>query len=228
MLIPITIVKQVLDSLIVFIKADYDLAVSENRETESFLYRVLYGNSLVDFDFYEQGVDIFTRTDASSRQIQTKLGFDLGQSSLPTIYVHQPAEPTKGVNTIGFGLDGNEYYDNADGTQTDKLFRGFGSTFEYVCVSPNILETLLIYEVLHAALISAIDSFTSDFNTVNFTGKEYVARNDSMPDPLFVKAIQLELSYVKEVPRLISQDVVNFVEFNKAIVYGDGIGINFV
>lgn len=229
MLIPITKIKQILDSLILYIRADYNSALESGHEEESFLYRVLYGNSLDDFDFYTQGVDIFIRTDSSSRRIETKMGFDLGQVSFPTIYVHHPNEPMKGVNTIGFGLDENEYYENSDGTQVDKLFRGFGSTFEYTCISPSVLETLLIYEVIHAALISSIDSFSESFNIVNFTGKEYVVKNDMMPDPLYLRSIILDVDYIKEVPRLITRELVNKVEFNDAIIYDeDSIGSNLV
>ena len=225
MLIPITKIKQILDSLIAYIQADYTSAMTNNVETESFLYRVLYGNALGEFDFYTQGVNIFTRTDASARRIETRLGFDLGITKMPTIYVHQPAEIMKGVNTISFGADDNSFYSNADGSNTDMLVRGFGSTFEWVITSPNINEVLLIYEVLHAALISSVDSFTDDFNNINFTGKEYVARSDSMPDPLFIKAIQLDIDYTKEVPKLIRRELLNLVEFYPGIVY-DGNAIS--
>lgn len=229
MFIPITNVKKILDVLIALIKADYDSAIQRGQETESFLYRVLYGNALGDYDFYVQGVQIFTRTPGSSRQIQTRMGFDLGQSSLPTIYVHQPNEVMKGVNTIGWGMDTNEFYLNADGTTIEKLFRGFGSTFEYVITSPSVLETLLVYEVLHAALSSSIDTFMAFFNNVSFTGKELIAKNELMPEPIFIKSIQLEVDYVKQVPQLMTNDLITLLEFEKAKVYSDeAIGDNIL
>jgi hypothetical protein len=229
MLIPIIVIKKILDSLITFIRVDYNSALASGVVEESFLYRVLYGNSIDGFDFYTQGVDIFTRTPGSARKIVTKMGFDIGSTELPTIYVHHSIEPTKGVNTIGFGMDENEFYQNSDGSHTDKFFRGFGSTFEYVCVSPNINEAILMYEVIHAALISSVDTFNDKFNTFNFTGREAIARNDSMPNPLFLKVIQLDVDYIKEVPRLITRQLVNNVEFNNAIVYTEtAVGSNLI
>jgi hypothetical protein len=229
MFIPVTKIKKILDALITLIKADYNTALNAGHEEESFLYRVLYGNSLGDFDFYEQGVDIFIRTDASARQLLVRMGFDLGISTLPTIYVHQPNEAMKGVNTIGWGYDTNEFYTNSGGSQTDKLFRGFGSVFEYVITSPNVLETVLVYEVLHAALIASVDTFNEYFNNITFTGKELIAKHESMPDPLFIKSIQLDVDYVKEVPRLVTLDLISLVEFDNATVYtGEAIGENLI
>jgi hypothetical protein len=225
MFIPVTKIKAILDALITMIRDDYSSALLNSVETESFLYRVLYGNALGDYDFYVNGVDIFTRTDASARQIQTRMGFDLGITTLPTIYVHQPNEVMKGVNTIGWGYDTNGFFDNTDGSQTDKLFRGFGSVFEYVITSPNVLETVVVYEVLHAALSACIDTFNEWFNNISFTGKELIAKNESMPEPLFIKSIQLDVDYTKEVPRLgTPQQLVSLVEFYPAVIYGEAIG----
>jgi hypothetical protein len=225
MFIPVTKIKAILDALITMIRDDYSAALLAGGESESFLYRVLYGNALGDYDFYTNGVDIFTRTDASARQIQIRMGFDLGITTLPTVYVHQPNEVMKGVNTIGWGYDTNEFYDNADGSQTDKLFRGFGSVFEYVITSPNVLETVVVYEVLHAALSATIDTFNEYFNNLSFTGKELIAKNESMPEPLFIKSIQLDVDYVKSVPRLgTPQQLVSLVEFYPAVIYGEAIG----
>lgn len=230
MFIPVTKIKAILDALITLIKDDYTAALIAGGEEESFLYRVLYGNVLGTFDFYEQGKDIFIRTDASARQIQVRMGFDLDLTKLPTIYVHQPNEAMKGVNSIGWGLDSNEYYINADNSQTDKLFRGFGSIFEYVITSPNILETILVYEVLHAALISTVDTFSEYFNNISFTGKELVAKHEQIPEPLFLKSIMLEVDYIKSVPRLgTPQELVNLIEFEKATVYRvEAIGDNLI
>ena len=216
MFIPVIKIKAILDVLIDYIRADYELVQSEE---ESFLYRIFEDAALGEFNFFEQSKNIFLRQSNSHRQIQTRMGFDLTQTLLPTIYVHQPNESLKGINTIGFGYDTNEFYSNSDGSQTDKLFRGFGSVFEYVITSPNILETVLIYEALHGALISAHDTLTENFNNFNFTGKELIARSEQMPDPIFIKSILIDIDYVKVVPRLIRREVVQFVEFNKATIY---------
>ena len=222
MFIPVIKIKRILDSLLSLIKTDYETHVEQGLEEESFLYRVLYGNALGDYDFYQQAVNIFTRTGASSRQIQTRMGFDLGITTLPTIYVHRPNEASKGLNTIGFGLDTNEFYENQDQTVTEKLFRGFGATFEYVITSPNVLETQLIYEVLQAALISTVDTFMEYFNNVSFVGKELVAKHELMPEPLFIQTIQIEVDYVKQVPRLTTpEELITMVEFDKPTLLYD-------
>ena len=230
MFIPVTKIKAILDALITLIKDDYNSVLIAGGEEESFLYRVLYGSSLGGFDFYEQGKDIFIRTDASARQIQVRMGFDLELTKLPTIYVHQPNEVMKGVNSIGWGIDTNEFYSNVDGSQTDKLFRGFGSVFEYVITSPNILETIVVYEVLHAALSATVDTFNEYFNNISFTGKELIAKHEQIPEPLFIKSIILDVDYIKEVPRLgTPQELVNLIEFEKAIIYGvEAIGDNLI
>jgi len=229
MFIPVTTVKKILDALLLSIKSDYSAALESGVESDSFLYRVLYGSSLGDFDFYTQGVDIFTRTDASSRQLQTRMGFDLSPSTLPTVYVHQPTEAMRGIETIGWGFDTNEFYTDSKGVETDKLFRGASSTFEYVITSPSVLETILIYEVLYAAVNSAIDTLIESFNNITITGKELVAKSDLMPEPLFLKTIQIDADYIKEMPRLSLMDYAHFVEFYKARLYDpDNIGSNLI
>jgi hypothetical protein len=225
MVIPVTKVKKILDALITAIRTDYNVALAAGVEEESFLYRVLYGNAFGDYDFYEQGVAIFIRTDASARQLQTKMGFDMSPSQLPVIYVHQPNEVMKGVNTVGWGFDTNEFYTNSDGAEVDKLFRGYSGAFEYVITSPNVLETILIYEVIHTALNSAIDTLSEVFNIVTMTGKELVAKSDVMPEPLFLKTIIVDGDYVKEFPRLAHVETALYVEFNPAVIYDvNGIG----
>jgi hypothetical protein len=229
MIIPITKVKKILDALLLAVKTDYNSALTAGVEEESFLYRVLYGNAFGEYDFYEQGVAIFIRTDASARQLQTKMGFDMSPSQLPVIYVHQPNEVMKGVNTVGWGFDTNEFYTNSDGVVVDKLFRGYSGAFEYVITSPNVLETILIYEVLHAALNSSIDTLSEIFNIVTMTGKELVAKSEMMPEPLFLKTIIVDGDYVKEFPRLSTVETALLVEFNPAIVYTtEGIGNNLI
>ena len=222
MFIPVTKIKRILDALLELIKTDYAAALLAGGEEESFLYRVLNDSSLGTYDFFEQGKSIFINTDGSSRQIQTRMGFDLGISTLPTIFVHQPNEAMKGLNTISWGADTNEFYTNADQSTVDKLFRGFGSTFEYVITSPNVLETKLVYEVLHAALIAAVDTFNEYFNNISFTGKELIAKHESMPEPLFLMTIMLDVDYVKEVPRLgTPQQLLTLVEFDRPTIYTD-------
>jgi hypothetical protein len=136
----------------------------------------------------------------------------------------------KGVNTIGFGYDTNEFYTNADESTTDKLFRGFGSTFEYVVTSPNVLETLLVYEVLHAAMMSAIDTLDEYFNNITITSKELVAKNDAVPQPLFLKCMMIDVDYVKSMPRLgTPEQFASMVEFYPPILYSEeGIGVNLI
>ncbi len=224
MFIPVTKIKKILDALLSLIKEDYEAC--SLQPSESFLYRVLKGSFLGDYDFYEQGVNIFTQSGNSSRQIQTRMGFDLGITTLPTIYVHQPNEVMKGVNTISFGMDTDEFYTNKDGTVVEKLFRGSSSTFEYVITSPNVLETILVYEVLWAALVSVVDTFMEYFVDVSITGKELVARHETMPEPLFIKTILVDVQYVKQVPRLTTpQQLITKIEFDKPTIYYDNKGI---
>ena len=88
-----------------------------------------------------------------------------------------------------------------------------------------MLETVVVYEVLHAALSATIDTFNEWFNNISFTGKELIARNESMPEPLFIKSIQLDVDYVKEVPRLgTPQQFASLVEFYPPVIYGEAIG----
>lgn len=220
MFIPVVKVKAILDAVLAFIKADYDECLRRAREEESFLYRVLQGQTLSDYNFYTQGKDIFIRSGGSSRQLQTRMGFDVSMSSLPVVYVHQPSDMLKGVNTIGFGLDTNEYYTNSDDSVTEKLFRSFGSVFEYTIVSSNVLETVLIYEVLMAAMISVIDTLNEYFEQVSLSGKELIVKNELMPEPLFMKSIQLDVIHIKQVPRLTTPEtLITAIEFGMPTLY---------
>jgi hypothetical protein len=219
--IPILKVKKFVDLLIAFIKIDYD---SKTDKHKSFLYRVLGDNESDGWNFYKNGIAIFTRDGDDKRQLETRIGFDRSRAGLPTIHVREPAKNKGSFDGIGFmddaivvnesvGLDGNG--DPNPSTISGTARKTFNSTFDIMITSGNSLECVLIQEVLESALLSAFDGLTINFfDLINFTSKELMMNDDTERNQLFIKSITLNIEYQKDgIPNLYTEENITKIQF---------------
>lgn len=218
-LIPILKVKKFVDLLLAFVKADYENATVK---TNSFLYKVLGDNIDNGWDFYTQGVEIFTKRGTDNRQLETRVMFDRSRAGLPTIHVREPAKGKgvfDGIGFLGEGIFVNEA-EVVNGitlpsTISSTVRKSFKSNFELMITSGNSLECVVIQEVLESAMLASLDSLTIDFfELIDFASKELMMNNDSERSGLFIKTIELAIGYEKSnIPKLYTEENIKIIQF---------------
>lgn len=209
--IPILKVKKFVDLLIEFIKTDYDNATVK---TNSFLYHVLGDNIDNGWNFYENGIVIFSRDSKDKRKLETRLMFDRSRAGLPTIHVREPAKNKGGFDGIGFLSE--DIIVNEDDSISSTARKSFSSNFEIMITSGNSLECILIQEVLESAMLASLDTLTIPFfELVDFDSKELMMSDEVERSALFIKTIGLKISYEKsDIPKLYTEENITTITFN--------------
>jgi len=210
-MIPILKIKKFVDLLIEFIRTDYENATDKQN---SFLYRVLGDDSNDGWNFYENAISIFSRTDIDKRKLETRLMFDRTRADLPTIHVREPAKNNGGYDSLGY-LNGGVVV-NEDDSVSDTMRKSFTSRFELMITSGNSLECVMIQEVLESAILASLDTLTIPFfDIVNLTSKELMMNSEVERNMLFIKSIDLEIKYNKDnIPKLYTEDNIKTIQFN--------------
>lgn len=220
--IPILKVKKFIDLLIEFVRTDYENATDK---TKTFLYRTLSDNVDEGWDFYTNGVEIFSRDATDSRRLETRLMFDRSRANIPTIHVREPAKNKGSYDGIGF-LDDDIYINESTGldqnnqpippTISSTTRKTFQSQFDIMITSGNSLECVLIQEVLESLMLASFDSLTIPFfELIDFTSKELMMMDDAERNMLFAKSITLNIQYQKDqIPKLYTEENITKIKFN--------------
>lgn len=221
--IPTIELKKLLDGLLSWVADDYN---NHADKTNTWLYRVFYGNSITGFDFYTQAVEIATRKENSLRKVETRIIFDKDRAELPTIFIQMPGEQKGGSNAIGMNVQDDYFEDEVDEKYSLKYQRYFTGNFELMITSGNSFECLLIYELLINLFIAAADSLTSLYQNFDYSGKDLMPNKGLIPYNIFMKSISLNLTYEREVPTIHEEDFGgNSIIANTLLIYDDqGIG----
>lgn len=212
-LLPLLRIKKIVESLLEFVKTDYETKIADNKEEQTILYQVLYGNKEDNWDFYEQAKNIFLKPETDPQKLNVTLHFSKNFNSLPNIWVREPAKQRGGYNSIGSYIPEDKLFD--DGTYSEQLRDTKRASYELVCSSPNPLLTILIAEVVYSLLVGAQDTLNELFGTFEFSMKELMANNDSIPMGLTIRAISVETQFENIVPKIqLPTSLVNKVIFN--------------
>lgn len=205
-------IKKFTELLLEFIRVDYN---NQTDKTNSFLYRVLGNDVDVKYSFFDNAVEIFTRTKGNDkRTIETRLGFDPDRATQPTIHVREPAKSKGKTDAIGFLSE--DIYVNEDETISSRAKKSFTSRFELMITGANANEIILIQEVLEAAMLASFESLTIPFfELLDFSSKELIIQNESYGGrPLFVKSIELDCSFEKNnIPKLYTEENITTIQF---------------
>lgn len=213
-MIKVVEIKQILDSLILFVKDDYE---SKTNKEETFLYRVLSGSVEGNFNFYEQGVVIFTQTDENALKIETTLSFSQNSNGSPSIYVREASRVKGTFNSIG-GM-ASELYVYEDGSVGDEYRDTKKGDYELVITSTNNLVTILISEVIYSLFVSAYETLNTQYELFDFNLKEVMFQNTT-GTRLFAKTITMSTQQENIIPSLISEEQLNKVMFKIVNING--------
>lgn len=209
--IPLLKIKKLVDLIIEFIKTDYE---NQTDKTNSFLYKVIGDNADNGYDYYTEAISVFTKTTSDKRKLETRLGFDPDRAMIPTIHVREPAKTKGKSDSIGF--IGQEYYTNEDGTISNQARKSYSATYDLMITGGNTMEVIMICEVIESALLATYESLTIPdwIDLLDFSTKELIMANDSLPKPLFAKTISIPTSYEKDnIPKLYTEENITTIEF---------------
>lgn len=211
--------KKLTQSLLDFVKEDFEVNRDNGTSEESFLFRCIDLDDEVDgISYRDLAVELFTRGNDDSRKATVGLMFDVDKAGLPQISVREPAKNKGQQDTIG-GY-GEEPYTNADGEYFEERRKSFISQYELFITSLNRHEVIIMEEVVLALFIAAQDTLAlnNPFYNFNFTVKELMANNESYGHSLFIKSIGINTSYDKSYPNLTGDKMLTSILFTHNIL----------
>lgn len=222
-------VKRLIESLVSFVKVDYQSKLQEGFVNESFLYRCFDQDDFIEkVNYLQTAIELFTRPVTDSRVLEIRLLFDRDRATLPTIHVREPAKmkgQSDGIGFIGEQLFLNDQrFDEEDepilpNTYTYSVRRSFSSQYELLITSANRHEVLIIEEVIMALLMGGQDMLSSvlpfDLNQVSVRELMF---NDNLSPNVFIKAINLNVTYDKVYPEIVDNPIIQKILFEHQLL----------
>jgi len=213
LLIPEITLLDTLKNILQFLKDDFN---EHTNEEDTFLHNMLFGNKLGEFDYYEQGKDLFLRESDHERVIDIKLFFDRERANIPTLHLNLPQD--NGGPVDGIGIDEghpDSIINETTGTITPVYQRSFDAVYNIIITSDNTFEVLLMYHVIRASLVSIFDSLDfAGLRNPKITGNELQLNPDIVPTNVFVRALMLGCFYEQDIPRFFGEKLIKSVNFN--------------
>jgi hypothetical protein len=203
LLIPEFDLKTIIDAILLYIRSDY--ATNGN---DSYLAKLVNGIKLDKYDIYEQATEVFiTRGKNHPQELKCNLFFNTERASIPTIHI-MLAEDSTGPNGIGVdpSVDG-QVYDTINKTIADTYNRAFDSRLSLVITSANSIETIMIYHILRAALVSVFNEMQfAGIQNPKLSGGTLNINPDLVPLNIFYQVINIDYFYDVQVPTIFSQE----------------------
>jgi len=198
--VPEVTLRKLIEGFLLHIRNDYNANLADT--TKSLLYAYFTGINDNKKNYFDEAVDLFTRTPDHARYIETRMFFDAQRGIIPTIHITMPSESV-GMNSIGIGEGGDEGHRIVDGTDIFVQYeRRFDTQYHIVCTSDNHSEVLMMYYLLRAGLISVLDSVALEgLENAKISGQELKINPDLVPNHIYMRSIGLSFSYDELVPR---------------------------
>lgn len=207
MLLPIFRLKNIVDSLLEWIKEDFKNSGSDEN---SWLYLFSKGNDDQDGKFFKTAKEIFIRDGLNKNSIRTAFEFPKNVVGAPCVVIREPSRVNGSGNVVGKiypgvvpvsqptvgqpGIDINIFTDS-------KRF-----SYDFLCVSANFFESLVVSEVLYGLMLGAYDTFAQSFQTVEFSSREITIENDLVPFPVFLRVVTVDLQCDFRSPSIIRSE----------------------
>lgn len=205
--------KRICDSLLQYIKDDYNKCINEYKDEKiSYLYLLFHENEEDENNsgLYSQAKEIFLRKEDNPRHILTRPIFDPTVAGLPTIHIVIPQD-SENFTQIG-DIESQNVYEQRG---SYKLERGFISQMGFVVTSENILEVLIINYTLRSLLIGSVDKLSYlGFINPTFSTQDLNIRPNILPANVYTKGIMMQSTYVDIFPSMGMFKGVNNVIFD--------------
>mgnify|MGYP000347041729 CR=1 FL=1 len=200
--------KDIINQLLRYIPADFEKY--KNEEEKSFLYQLLYGNKDGNFDFYEQAKKLYTRPEDNPRKIEVRLEFPKDRTGLPSYVIREPGKNKNEANSIG-KMTGLQTISGGYQIRDSREYN-----FDVMCLSDNILESILMSEVLYALLLGAYNVLSTMFMKIDFNMTEIIAEQSLTPTPIFFRSLRIDLASDELVSTLVDEELLHKIAFEDA------------
>lgn len=212
--------KQIVEGLLYYVEEDYQTVPEE----QTLLYQMFYGVTDRNFDFYEQAKAIFTRRNTSPRKVIATMEFPKDKTHFPCIVIREPGRWKGTVDPFGgFGAPPLDEFGN-DPYRREGFVNSNRSDVQLMCLSDNMLESILIGEVLWTLLIGARNTLEQEFVRFSFNAEDLIAQNDLFPLPILIKTISVEIEDVNRYASIIRPELITKFVIEKAIPVGSDPG----
>lgn len=189
-------------------------ALNGGTPSNTILWHLLNPTKQADtskYKWYEQAVEIFiTRDKNHDKYLDTRLFFDRERASIPTLHIMMSGED-KGKDGIGGDLGYNDA--QVIGTsQRPVLNKQFAMNANIIVTTDNPFETVIIYSVIKAMLIS-LNTHIQLFGFINpiISGRDIQLSQEVAPAGIYSRAINFHASYELSVPEVALSKIGQFV-----------------
>lgn len=212
-MIEIVKVKQFVTSILKYIPEDYQNHKDDEQNT--FLYRLLFGMKEGNFDFYEQAKKLFLRGQTNPRNLRVLFEFPKDNTGLPAYVIREPGADKGMANSIG-KMTG-QTFDGMNWQIRDNRYHNF----EIMCLSDNMLESILMSEVLYALIMGAYNWLSTQYDMVEVRITELMTNQNVIPIPIFIKSVRLDLTLDQIVSSLVDEELLSKIAFEDAGIAAD-------
>lgn len=205
MLIPEVILYNTVKAFQDIVASDYKAASDKTQTILNDLF-ALDSNANVlkieNFNYLEQAIALFTRTEESPRQFQVNIGYNLNRAMLPTVHIMLPQESPGKYDAIGWdeGDTSTVYHPEAN-PQYELITRArtYHATFDLMITSDNSSEVLLIYYFIRAMLLYTVNTFElMGMHNYATTGQDIQLDPAYAPPNIFHRTIRIDFDYQSE------------------------------
>lgn len=205
MLIPEIILYNTIKSFVQVVKNDYMNATDKTQTILNDLFNVDNNSnvlSLENFNYLEQSIALFTRTQESPREFLVSIGYNLQRAFLPCVHILLPQESPGRYDSIGLsqGEISTEYHPEAT-PQYEIVTRiiTFRATFDLMITSDNSSEVLLIYYFVKTMFPYCVDTLEIlGLHNFKFTGQDVQLDREYGPPNIFHRSLRVEFDYQSE------------------------------
>jgi len=216
LIVPDVIIDEAVKGVLTAFRTNYEQVVNVDLlpESNTLLYKVLNPVSIGGYDLFEQSkTSLLTIENKDPRHILVHLGWDPGDIRYPSIHITLPAE--SGGAADGVGVD-ESYPVVSDGATTwSKNFeRGWSTSYRLLILTDNKNEMMMLYHLLKMGLVAVIDHFSlKGLRNMKIGGQDLGPIDTKQPPGIFTRGITLTFDYTSKTPELLTQAVVNNINF---------------
>ena len=208
LVIPELKLLKIVEAFIHLVRTDYS---SKANEEDSLLYKMFGGESIDNYDYFEQAKAVISNTANQPRRLQVFKFFNQKRAHFPTVHIVVSNDTPSGMdNGIGFDFNGEEHS------------RVFDTKITILVTSDNQEEVAIIYYMLRFLFISGVDTFEyHGIRNIKFSGGDVQLGQEITP-PVFSKSIALDFIYDAVTTVLHSGGIIDSIVFGSTMVFVPG------
>lgn len=206
--VPEIVLKTALDLYIQYLRDDITANVADY--TKSYLYKIvtlLFGDNtqitLDTYDFAAQAKKVFNQQKDDPKFLKVNYGYNMQVQKPPILCVKLGSQQPASVNALGIGMgylgdDVDQTGEEPDDHETLAFSksRRMASTLNFIIMSDNSNETLLLYYIFQSGLIALMDHLSlSGFENMKLSGQDLVLNDEVVPKNFYNRVIQLSFEY---------------------------------